>query len=159
MKFSSLLLLSSASSAVLAAPALHHTDRHHAKRDAVTVTQYFTEDEVVTVAENAPIATAMTDTPASLVNDAMVDNTATNTPAQTTHLTSTAAVTQEPLKTTTLVSSTTSASVQSQSANSVHGDLKNFDGPYSEFKDGTIQCSSFPSGDGVIPVEIGRAHV
>ncbi|KAL3234424.1 putative secreted beta-glucosidase SUN4 [Nakaseomyces bracarensis] len=63
---------------------------------------------------------------------------------------------------TTTLAPTTSASQQQQqqqptssaqsSSGSIYGDLAAFSGPNQPFVDGTIPCSEFPSGQGVIPI-------
>ncbi|CAI4065507.1 hypothetical protein SUVZ_09G0470 [Saccharomyces uvarum] len=47
----------------------------------------------------------------------------------------------------------TSTSSSSSGSGSVYGDLADFSGPSEKFKDGTISCDSFPSGQGVISID------
>ncbi|CAI4065263.1 hypothetical protein N7582_002928 [Saccharomyces uvarum] len=49
--------------------------------------------------------------------------------------------------------STSSSSSSSSGSGSVYGDLADFSGPSEKFKDGTISCDSFPSGQGVISID------
>lgn len=50
-------------------------------------------------------------------------------------------------------SSTASSSSSSSSSNGIYGDLSNYEGPSNTFTDGTIACSDFPSGNGVIALD------
>lgn len=52
-----------------------------------------------------------------------------------------------------LMTRDTSSQDQQDQVNVVDGDLKDFVDPSAEFQDGTIPCSSFPSGQGVVPVD------
>lgn len=53
---------------------------------------------------------------------------------------------------TTSSAKSSSSSSSSSSGNDISGDLKAFSNPTTKFKDGTIKCSNFPSGQGVIKV-------
>ncbi|CAI2036390.1 hypothetical protein SEUBUCD646_0I00560 [Saccharomyces eubayanus] len=46
-----------------------------------------------------------------------------------------------------------STSSSSSGSGSVYGDLADFSGPSEKFKDGTISCDKFPSGQGVISID------
>ncbi|GCE98413.1 putative secreted beta-glucosidase sim1 [Zygosaccharomyces mellis] len=50
-------------------------------------------------------------------------------------------------------SSSGSSSSSSSSGGGIFGDLSPFEGPNEKFQDGTIPCSQFPSGQGVIPID------
>lgn len=55
-------------------------------------------------------------------------------------------------------SSSATASSYPKAIGNIGGDLKDFEEPTKEFKDGTIKCSDFPSGQGVIKLPwIGRS--
>ncbi|KOG98781.1 putative glucosidase SIM1 [Saccharomyces eubayanus] len=50
-------------------------------------------------------------------------------------------------------STSSSSSSSSSGSGSVYGDLADFSGPSEKFKDGTISCDKFPSGQGVISID------
>lgn len=50
-------------------------------------------------------------------------------------------------------SAAASSSSSSSSSGGISGDLSSFSGPSNEFEDGTISCSDFPSGNGVISLD------
>ncbi|QHS73900.1 putative glucosidase SIM1 [Saccharomyces paradoxus] len=50
-------------------------------------------------------------------------------------------------------SQSTSTSSSSSGSGSIYGDLADFSGPSEKFKDGTISCDKFPSGQGVISID------
>ncbi|KAM3161659.1 hypothetical protein ACU8KH_03764 [Lachancea thermotolerans] len=121
---SKIILASLAAAPVLAAPAGAH---HHARRDAVTtVVQYVTAG-----GSSAPAASSAVSSAAS-------------SPAASSSKTSSSGSSS---------SSSSSASPSSSSSSSgISGDLSAFSGPSSKFQDGTVRCSDFPSGQGVIPL-------
>ncbi|CCF55769.1 hypothetical protein KAFR_0A03340 [Kazachstania africana CBS 2517] len=145
MKLSNLILLST-SAVAFAAPAGH---RHHEKRDIVTVTEYvdvngnligYSDGSATTIAAAATGATSVTSASkptTTLVGEAV--SVAASTASSTT-------TSSESSTTTTSVSTSTSTS-------SISGDLTAFEDPTVEFQDGTIACTDFPSGQGVIPVD------
>lgn len=49
--------------------------------------------------------------------------------------------------------STSTSSSSSSGSGSIYGDLADFSGPSEKFKDGTISCDKFPSGQGVISID------
>lgn len=140
----SFLLLSMAASAAIAAPApaqgqhAHHKD----KRAAVTVTQYV--DVNGNVVEN-PLATA---TAAAVEAIADVKSAVAE---QTTLAPSSASSTAAAASST--ASSGSKSGSSTSNAGGVDGDLSDFSDPSEEFEDGTIPCSQFPSGQGVVPVD------
>lgn len=130
MKFSNLLLSTAATiSLVNAAPAaLHHIDRHNNKRDdVVTVTELIDENGQEIVSNNDEASSSTT----TLIG---------NTPVTS------AAPTNEPALITRDQSSSPTNKI-------IDGDLKDFVDPTQGFQDGTIPCSSFPTGQGVVPVD------
>lgn len=84
----------------------------------------------------------------------------TNQPADNSYAATSYSAIQEtqPQSSTKIESQTNSISSSSSSSNSeagtgsIYGDLQSFSGPSQEFEDGTIPCSQFPSGQGVIPI-------
>lgn len=137
MKLSSVLLLSATA---LAAPAVHHKDRHNEKRDVVVVTQYVDQNGQVVAHQGGATAAA------SSVSVATTSATLNQVSPSSSSAASNSG-------------STTSSAAASSSASSggssggVHGDLEDFSGPNEEFQDGTIPCSSFPSGQGVVSLD------
>lgn len=136
MKFSTVLL---AATTVLAAPAQHQDKHAQNKRDLVVVTEYvdqngniFTPTNVEAVAEQTPVAQ---------------QDVAATTPA-TTQATTQAPVETTPATkdTTTLAPATTSQAAQTASSSS----SSSYSG---SFQDGTIPCSQFPSGNGVVALD------
>lgn len=106
-----------------AAPAIHHSDHHNHPEKRALVTII----ELVNAdGEIVATTTAMDST----------------TPTSTT--TTNAGATTTLIGTSTATSSTDSV---------ISGDLEAYKNPTEEFKDGTVKCSDFPSGQGVIPVD------
>lgn len=126
MKLSNLLLLST-SSIALAAPAIHHDDRHNEKRAYVTVTEYVDENGNVLGVSSTAVQTTSNPT-TTLVGTATTSKASTTTKVNTT-------------------------STSTSTSTSTYGDLAAFSGPNQEFEDGTIKCSDFPSGQGVVEVD------
>ena len=146
MKFSNLLLLST-STVALAAPAVHHND-HNEKRAMVTVTEFVDENGNPIVATQA---TATNVAAANLVDNNDVDGTAAAA-ATTTNPTTTLQGTSSSAAAATTAAAAKTGSSSSSGSSSVYGDLASFSGPNQEFQDGTISCSDFPSGQGVVDV-------
>ncbi|CAB4251940.1 similar to Saccharomyces cerevisiae YJL116C NCA3 Protein that functions with Nca2p to regulate mitochondrial expression of subunits 6 (Atp6p) and 8 (Atp8p) of the Fo-F1 ATP synthase [Maudiozyma barnettii] len=135
MKFSTALTISSIASVAIAAPrGDHHSDVHFDKRGMVTVTQYVNENGAVII----PGAGASASETSSVA-------VATATLAGASTASS---------KTTTTLSPSASTGVSSSSSSSgdYSGDLTG-SSTGSKFEDGTIACSSFPSGSGVISLD------
>ncbi|GMM54263.1 hypothetical protein DAKH74_008790 [Maudiozyma humilis] len=129
MKFSALLLASASAATAAAAPRadVHHADVHHnEKRAMVTVTEFVNENGAVVI----PGATDTSATVATATLGGSVSSRSTTTlsPASTT-------------------------ATSSGSSDNYGGDLSDFSGPSSKFEDGTIACSAFPSGQGVIALD------
>ncbi|SMN19309.1 similar to Saccharomyces cerevisiae YJL116C NCA3 Protein that functions with Nca2p to regulate mitochondrial expression of subunits 6 (Atp6p) and 8 (Atp8p) of the Fo-F1 ATP synthase [Maudiozyma saulgeensis] len=136
MKLSNILLLST-SSIAFAAPAVHHD--HNEKRALVTVTEFVDENG------NAIVGASATATASAAVKEqAVVANTDVTSSKATTTLEGTVATT---------TSSTSTAAKTSTGSTSSYGDLSAYSGPNKEFQDGTISCSDFPSGQGVVSVD------
>ena len=137
MKFSSIIFAASASGSLAAAAprgANHHSDVHHnEKRAMVTVTEFVNENGAVVIPGSATDGTVAT---ATLAGSVSSRSTTTLAPA-----------------TTSKSSGSKSGSSGSGSSGSYSGDLSDFSGPSSKFEDGTIACSSFPSGQGVISLD------
>ncbi|CCE61995.1 hypothetical protein TPHA_0B03230 [Tetrapisispora phaffii CBS 4417] len=136
MQFSKLILSASILAASTnAAPAHNHGKHEHGKqdkRDIVTIT------EVVDVNGNVINNLGQLKATTTLVgNSNVVQNVVVSA---TTATTAVAAV------------STSGSSSSSSSSSSIDGDLSDFSAPSKKFVDGTIKCSDFPSGQGVIPV-------
>ncbi|CAI1554076.1 hypothetical protein SEUBUCD646_0K02590 [Saccharomyces eubayanus] len=128
MKLSALLALS-ASTAVMAAPAVRHNDNHHHndKRAVVTVTQFVNADGAVVIPA-ASTGAAATATAVASNTEVKVESAAT-TAAGTTTLSSAAAA---------------ASSASSSSSSSVGS---------ADFEDGTISCSDFPSAHGALSLD------
>lgn len=120
--------------------------------EAVTTTASPVE-AVTTVAsqkETAPTTTSTTPAVTTQVTSTKQKEqgqevTTSSTVAKTTSTTSSKATVQTS-------SSSSSSHSSSSGSGSIYGDLASFSGPSEKFVDGTIPCSSFPSGQGVIPV-------
>lgn len=130
MKFVSAILMTSA---VLAAPAVQHQDKHaHEKRDLVVVTEYVDQDGNIF-------------TPTEVVNDAPAA-TPTPAPAAAPSSAAPAAPAASPAKDTTTLAPSSSKQQASQPTTG-----SSFTG--GAFQDGTIPCSQFPSGNGVVALD------
>lgn len=131
MKFTTAALtISSIASLAMAAPkGEHHSDAHFDKRDMVTVTQYVNEDGAV------------------IIPGTQSGSQTTSVQVQTATL---AGASSSSSKTTTTLSPSSTSS--SSSSGSYSGDLSG-SSTGSKFEDGTIACSSFPSGSGVISLD------
>lgn len=150
MKLSALLLLSS-SGIALAAPAVNHKDHHHDKRDVVVVTQYVDQNGNAISGYNAQTSTqAGTTTQAQATTEATTEATSQATSATTTLSAASSAASSAAAST---QSSASSSSSSTSSSGGVNGDLSDFSGPNEEFQDGTIACTSFPSGQGVVSLD------
>ena len=142
MKLSNILLLST-SSIALAAPAVHHD--HNEKRALVTVTEFVDENG------NVVVGAAATATSVAAVNENAV---AANTQAvASTKATTTLEGTSSAKTTSAAATAAATKAASSSSSSSGYGDLSAFAGPNQEFQDGTISCSDFPSGQGVVSVD------
>lgn len=141
MKLSSLLLLSSS---VLAAPAVHHKDRHNEKREVVVVTRYVDQ-----AGNEVPegIQTTLSSQPAA--TDA-VSNAVTTSAAETSTLSSSSSSSSSSASAS---SSGSSSGSSSSSSGGVNGDLSDFSDPSKEFEDGVIPCSQFPTGQGAVKLD------
>lgn len=144
MKLSALLLLSASSSFVLGAPAVKREhDHHHAKRDVVYVTQYV---DASGNAINTPAAAAASTTqqasatPTTLAPSVASPSAGATSPSAAASSSSSAAT-------------ASSSSSSGSGSGGVDGDLSDFSGPSEEFQDGTIPCSQFPSGQGVVSLD------
>ncbi|CCF57925.1 hypothetical protein KAFR_0D02770 [Kazachstania africana CBS 2517] len=117
------LTVSTVSAVALPKGASHHDKHHQEKRDIVTVTEYVTAGAAEYVSTVSAAST-----------------TTTLAPTEATEATATA-------------SSPSSTTESSSSSSGIDGDLSNFSNPTKKFEDGTIKCSSFPSGQGVIALD------
>jgi hypothetical protein len=169
MKYTFVPLLALAST-VLAAPVHEH---HMHKREAAVVVVTETQVAYVDINGNPVVGPSTTATAAAASTQAVVANvqvsaTSTNSPSTTTltpTTSSTAAAATSSTATTqtssTAATHTTSSSAAAQtttshsssgSSSGIDGDLSDFSNP-SDFQDGTIKCSAFPSGQGVIALD------
>ncbi|EGW32570.1 uncharacterized protein SPAPADRAFT_61638 [Spathaspora passalidarum NRRL Y-27907] len=142
MKYSTIALLAVATTA-LAAPMQHQHHQHHEhaeKRDIVTKIVYVDSQGNTIAAPQAPATNSA---------DSVATSTAVATPAETTQAAS-------PTKSAAAPSSAPSSSSSSSSSSSqggIQGDLKSFSGPNQKFEDGVYDCSSVPTGQGVIAID------
>ncbi|ESX01022.1 hypothetical protein KL918_002665 [Ogataea parapolymorpha] len=139
MKVSTVLASMALISSSLAAPMAH--EHHHHKREAAVV--YVTHTVVVDSngqlsTLNAQVAVPTTDSSESSSATSTSKATSTSSSSKTS---------------TTSTSSSSSSSGSSSGSSSISGDLSDFSGPTEEFEDGTIKCSDFPSGQGVVAVD------
>lgn len=127
-----------AAAVAMAAPARSGEGHGHvkAKRALVTVTQYV--DVNGNVLENAAVVATTATTEAAATTSSQTTLEPTTTSASSTS---------------TSASSTSASSTSTSSSSGIEGDLSNFSDPSVEFEDGTIACSDFPSGQGVIAVD------
>lgn len=149
MKLSSVLLLSATA---LAAPAVHHKDRHNEKRDVVVVTQYVDQNgqavahQGVATGATAPVATTSSTVSAvgaaSSAPAASKASSASSAPAASSASSASSSA-----------SSSSSTGSSGGSSGGVNGDLADFSGPNEEFQDGVIPCSFLPSGQGVVSLD------
>ncbi|CCE62462.1 hypothetical protein TPHA_0C03090 [Tetrapisispora phaffii CBS 4417] len=165
MKFSArnAIVSSLLGSSVLAAAATTTITGNHQHKRAVAVEYVY---ETVTVDENGNtiaaasantwVASTSTLSPTSTQAAATTSSTqaaatisSTQAAAVTTSSTQAAATTSS----TQAAASTQAASSGSSSSNGIAGDLSDFSGPNEKFQDGTIACSDFPSGQGVIALD------
>ena len=116
---------------------------HHNKRASAVEYVY----ETVIVDSNGHTISGLT--------GAQTVSEATATPASSATTTTLApATTKSTSSTATAAAATTSAAASTgSSSGGIYGDLAAFSGPSEAFQDGTIACSSFPSGQGVISVD------
>ncbi|CCK69251.1 SUN family protein UTH1 KNAG_0C01380 [Huiozyma naganishii CBS 8797] len=144
MKLSNLVLLSSAA-LTLAAPAVHHNDHQNAKRAVVTVTEFVDENGNAIAPETAAPETATAQQAAPVAQP----TTTAGTP------TTLIGTTQQAAAATTQAATTQAATHQASSNNAggIDGDLADFASPSGSFQDGTVKCSDFPSGNGVISID------
>ncbi|KAH3684701.1 hypothetical protein WICPIJ_004336 [Wickerhamomyces pijperi] len=161
MKISSITTLAFAASA-LAAPVHFH---HHHKRDVV----YVTETKIAYVdGEGNPVATTTTTSQQAATTSqeaatttqkaATTSQEAATTSQEAATTTQKAATTSKETattseQTTAAAATTTAASSSGSSSGGINGDLSDFSDPSEEFQDGTIKCSDFPSGQGVIGLD------
>ena len=115
---------------------------HHHNKRAIAVEYVY---ETVIVDSNGHTISGLTGSQTVSKATATPASSATTTtlaPATTTSSTSAAAAT-----------TTSAAASTGSSSGGIYGDLAAFSGPSEAFEDGTIPCSSFPSGQGVISVD------
>lgn len=148
MKYSIVLL----ASAALAAPALHE-HHNHQRREVVTVTQVVDANGNIIGAAS----TTQAQQPTAAVATSAAQGQQTTSVAATTTLSSAAASSPSSSSSSSSGPSSDSSSDSSSSSGSssggVHGDLADFSDPTKEFKDGTVKCSDFPSGQGVVSLD------
>ena len=158
MKFSTAIIALTSSSAAIAAPAMHHRD-FAAKRqeEVVTVTQWVDESGNVVLPANDAIQTGIVGEQGADVGnfaegaaaDADVTTTVYEPPVTTlvhTASSATAAATLVPKQ-------RNEKEKQAVAAYSSNDLLDTSSNPDTEFQDGVIPCSQFPSGQGAIPVD------
>ncbi|KAG0670975.1 putative secreted beta-glucosidase sun4 [Maudiozyma exigua] len=119
---------------------------HHHNKRAIAV-EYVYETVIVDANGNtiSGLTAQSTATPTAIASAKSTDATTTLAPGTT----ASAAVTTSKSA---AASATTAASTSGSSTGGIYGDLAAFSGPSEAFQDGTIACSSFPSGQGVIAV-------
>lgn len=150
MKLSNLLLSSVTTlSLVSAAPAVHHIDRHNhqEKRDIVTVTELVNEaGEIITPTTTTGIdAISPSSTTTTLIGNV--------TPSARSSSSSSLKIRDTTTKSTNDESNKDTDEGDNNKKSVIDGDLDDFKTPTEPFKDGTIKCSDFPSGQGVVPVD------
>ena len=120
---------------------------HHHNKRAIAVEYVY---ETVIVDSNGNTISGLTGqstaTPTAIASAKNTGTTTTLTPATT------SAATGSKTSTSATAAATTAASTSGSSTGGIYGDLAAFSGPSEAFQDGTIACSSFPSGQGVIAV-------
>lgn len=155
MKLSALLLLTS-SGVAFAAPAVHHKDhQHNDKRDVVVVTQYVDQEGNAISGYNAQTTTQAEATTSQAQAQAQTTSQAqaTTEAASASSPTTTLSVSSSAAAAQSSASSSSGSSSSGSSSGGVNGDLSDFSGPNEEFQDGTIACSQFPSGQGVVSLD------
>ncbi|KAH3675550.1 hypothetical protein WICMUC_002639 [Wickerhamomyces mucosus] len=172
MKYSTVLPLLALASNVLAAPVHEH---HQHKRAVVYVTETLvawvdsngnpvtpsttaTSTTAAAVETTSTAAAATTTSAAATIAsaEAKVQTTSTSSPSTTTLSTSTSSSSSSTSTSSTSSTSSTAAAATTTSSSSsggINGDLSDFESPSSDFEDGTIKCSDFPSGQGVIALD------
>lgn len=126
-----------------------------------------TDSDEVAVNKNIAVTNAESDvvevvtTTSSASPEAVTPTSSSTSPVATTQATSTKQEQATTSSTTTSTSSSaavetsssSSSSSSSSGSGSIYGDLASFSNPTEKFEDGTIPCSSFPSGQGVIALD------
>lgn len=153
------------------------TDAHQHKRavaveyvyETVTVdVQGHTVGTISTVtASGSAAATVSTLSPVAATTSAVVasSSAAAATPASssaanvesssasTAAVTSSASAAADTSSASATAAASSSAATSTSTSNGIYGDLAAFSGPTEKFEDGTIPCSQFPSGQGVIAID------
>ncbi|ODV86598.1 hypothetical protein CANARDRAFT_6183 [[Candida] arabinofermentans NRRL YB-2248] len=160
MKYSQVFSgLALASFATAIPMALNHKHHHHKREAAVVyVTQTVVYDQNGNLISGGETATSTssseteTATPtSSSVTTSTEATTTSSEKATSTESTSTSSTESTSTSATSTSAKSTSTSSSSSSSSS-YGDLSDFSGPSSKFEDGTIACSDFPSGEGVVAI-------
>ena len=108
-----------------------------------------------------PQGTSSSSSRASALESSSASSSSSQEAASTSTVASTSSATQSSASSSVAKSSTsssstsqpTSTSSSSSGSGSIYGDLADFSGPSEKFKDGTISCDKFPSGQGVISID------
>ncbi|KAH3660031.1 hypothetical protein OGAPHI_007236 [Ogataea philodendri] len=141
MKFSTTLASLALISSSLAAPMAVQHQHHQHKRDVLV---HVTKTVIV---QNG--GELETQTAAAAIQSADSTSSSDDSEPTTTSESSTSSSESE-----TSTSSTQSSSKSSSTgSSSIDGDLSDFSNPSEEFQDGTIKCSDFPSGNGVVSLD------
>ncbi|CDK25171.1 unnamed protein product [Kuraishia capsulata CBS 1993] len=155
MRTTSILNTLAVASLVAAAPLNH---RHHLhKRDAkvVVVTQTIVVDgSGNTVDSGSPTSTIEASSSAAVtISTKSTSSTETSSTAEASSTEEASSSTESAEVSSTSSSSSSASTKTSSSSSSISGDLSDFSDPTEKFEDGTIKCSDFPSGNGVVPLE------
>lgn len=173
MKFSLATIAAFAAVSVLAAPAAPAEDcsttavhgHHKHKRAVVYDYQYVTvtvDNDGNAIAETTSVASEAATSTLAAVAKGVVDNASSSSSSSTASPTTTTSSSSSSASPTTTSSSSTAASPSASPSStsgssghsgSIYGDLADFVDPTEDFEDGVIDCSSFPSGQGVIALD------
>ncbi|GEQ71774.1 hypothetical protein JCM33374_g5460 [Metschnikowia sp. JCM 33374] len=162
----STVVLSALLAIAAAAPSRQHKHHEHKRAVTITVIEYADADETTVAPVQQAVSVASPSTvsfpPASPTTTSTTPTTTSTTPTTTSTTptttsttpttTSTTPTTTSTTPTTTSSKSTTSTSAATSSPSSGLGDLQAFVNPTVPFQDGVHDCSTLPTGQGVVGV-------
>ncbi|ODV97010.1 hypothetical protein PACTADRAFT_48789 [Pachysolen tannophilus NRRL Y-2460] len=154
MKSTSVLSVLALASVVASVPLQHHHNMH--KR--APVYEYVTETVIVTAGAQGGVSTSISVGDATSTSAPEKESStssfseATSTSSSEASSSSSSATSTES-STSSSTSSSSSSSSSSSDTSDISGDLSDFENPTEEFEDGTVSCSDFPSGQGVIALD------
>lgn len=159
MKFSTISIAAASSAVLVSAEVEHKHDRRAIEIDYVYETVTVNSDGV-TIGTTVPTAITADsgESPSSTFTASDVSTTTLvgTTSSSSTYVaptTSSSSSEYVASSTSSTASSSSSSSSTSSSSNGIYGDLSNYSGPSETFTDGTIACSDFPVGNGVIALD------